>query len=916
MSLAADHQKRKISGELLAAILRGAIILTPNVRAARRLHCIHDAYQRSQGHSAWQPARIFSWSGWTAGLWNDATIRGTVHSVLLNRTQEETLWTRILDEVGELGLRSSKPLARTCSQAMRLLGAYDLEDQFARFNSPESTDAGSFRNWYREFLHVAQHDRLLPRSHLDAEIASLLRSKAALHLGSEYLLYGFLALTPSQSAVVAALQSTGARVEQLAAITEDHAAPILLRCENPAEEITACCQWIQSTLAANRQAEITVVVPDLDECRPELERTLRATVAPWLEDVTATQTQAVYEFSSGRSLGHLPMIADALLLLSWCDAALSIDDAGKVLRSPHLALTPSPERGAELEAWTLRDLSKLRRAATLTGNISLCEAEKLFFYEDPLTANTLSRFARNAQQKLQGAHSCAGFADRVHKVLEAAGWMHRGFDSVEFQAVRRWNDALDQVASLDLFGERIRFSEWLQILTATVNDTHFAPENTGAPIQVVTPAEAEGCTCDYIWFLHAEENTWPQYRDPNPLLPRSLQRTLGMPGADTQQDEDHARVLTLHYTRSTSRSHFSFAAMRTEGEGRPASLVRTLPGLIEEAAVIAHAIEPLALEWTFDDELLPALPETAKGGVGIITSQGQCGFRAFAEMRLMAREADAVSAGMSPAERGNLVHEALYKFWDRLKTHENLSAATEHITDSGRSERDVLLEQCIAEVLPQAKTTEWDAAYLQVQRERLHRLLSDWLDVELQRTPFRVDAMEYEIPDAQVGPLRMKIRVDRIDRVEQPDGNEAAVLIDYKTGSAERKDWFGERPDAPQLPTYAIAGRIDDVQGIAFGRVRVGKLGMDFQEMLADRSLLGITSRRNDEPSFADRMQEWELNVTALAEAFARGEAVVEPKDYLTTCKHCASRLLCRMDVSRLEPDNDLLEDNEEEIAL
>lgn len=916
MSVAAANLLPNRLGDLMAAMLRGATVLTPNVPSARTLTRLYDAQRRTEGLTAWQPARVFSWSGWTSSLWNEAILHGHVQAVLLNSLQEQSLWMRILDASGDLGLQSSRSVARQCSRALRLLGAYDLEDSFARTPANTLSDAAAFHGWYRDFLSACQSEQLLPTSHLDVELSSLFR-RNVLTPEKEYILYGFDALLPSQQALLNALEHAGAAIEHLPAHMPQQTAPTLIRCNDLHAEIEACCQWARATLTTTPAARIAIVVPDLQECRPVLERALRATVAPWLEDVTQPHSNSPYEFSTGRPLPQLPMVADALLLLRWCASAVSVEDAGAILRSPFFSLAPSPERGAELEAWTLRNTRKFRSATGLSGTITLREAQRLLHKEDPHTSNHLEELAKAAGQWTQATHSFASFSDGARKLLITAGWPGEDLNSAEFQAQQRWNETLDRVATLDLFGGHTTFAEWLDTLTATLNETVFAPENTSAPIQVMTPTEAAGSTSNFLWFLHADEQTWPQRISASPLLPARFQRTWNMPGSDALVDEESARQITLRCFNSAATACFSYAAARSEGESRPSPLVSSLPGIQRENASVSSASTTIPLEEHVDPLSLPDLSGIASGGVGILTEQAQCGFRAFALHRLQTREMETIEAGLSAGERGDEVHTALQLFWDNCKTHEQLSILGKTRYSDGTTARDALLAECIAQALPSRPAAGWDSAYIEVQRKRLHRLLSDWLDFESLRKPFWVEGMEVEVDEAHIGPLAMNLRVDRIDRIPLADGSEATLLVDYKTGAAERKDWFGDRPDAPQLPLYAIASGIPDVQGIAFGRVRVGKFGMNFEEMLADRALLGdkASKGRRSEPTFQKRMEEWQRDLTALAEAFARGEAVVEPKDYLTTCKRCPSRLLCRVDVTHLEPDDDTLEETEEEGA-
>ena len=84
--------------------------------------------------------------------------------------------------------------------------------------------------------------------------------------------------------------------------------------------------------------------------------------------------------------------------------------------------------------------------------------------------------------------------------------------------------------------------------------------------------------------------------------------------------------------------------------------------------------------------------------------------------------------------------------------------------------------------------TQWDAAYIAMQRERLRRLLTPWIREELKRPEFVVKVLEQKLTDARIGPLRLTVRVDRVDETA---GGE--VVIDYKTGRPEPKEWEKQR---------------------------------------------------------------------------------------------------------------------------
>jgi ATP-dependent helicase/nuclease subunit B len=338
-----------IAPEVEAALQRGAVLLTPNLRTARRLTSLYDAAQRAAGAGLWRPATVMPWRAWTASLWQQCLITGTDSRIPLNQLQERSLWERVLREEDAQTLRPTPALARLCQSANTLLGNYDPTARFQGRGplAAEGTDAMTFARWLAAFEAQCRDQDLLPSAYLDSEIAAALRENR-IAPPQEILLYGFLRLLPAQRSVVDALEASGAQVLRLPAETAQTSPPVLLRCNSAADEMDACGRWIRTMLETQPAARIAVVVPDLQGCRPELERTLRSLAAPELADIVADPHAAPYEFSTGRPMTQLPMIADALRLLVWCAAESPLSDIGAMLHSPYLAIADTPERGAEI----------------------------------------------------------------------------------------------------------------------------------------------------------------------------------------------------------------------------------------------------------------------------------------------------------------------------------------------------------------------------------------------------------------------------------------------------------------------------------------------------------------------------------------------------------------------------------------
>jgi hypothetical protein len=103
--------------------------------------------------------------------------------------------------------------------------------------------------------------------------------------------------------------------------------------------------------------------------------------------------------------------------------------------------------------------------------------------------------------------------------------------------------------------------------------------------------------------------------------------------------------------------------------------------------------------------------------------------------------------------------------------------------------------------------------------------------------------------------------------------------LDYKTSDKLNvDDWDGDRPDAPQLPLYAVkSGR--DVEGVFYAKL-----------VPRDTKLLGHAGE-----ALAWREPEWRRVVDQLGASFLRGDAAVDPKYPGKTCEFCDLHSLCRI---------------------
>src|SRR5260370_25445865 len=194
------------------------------------------------------------------------------------------------------------------------------------------------------------------------------------------------------------------------------------------------------------------------------------------------------------------------------------------------------------------------------------------------------------------------------------------------------------------------------------------------------------------------------------------------------------------------------------------------------------------------------------GGAWLFKDMAACPFGAFAKHRLGARELEDTDLGLNYKDRGTSVHKALEFIWAELGSQARLMALT---PDE--------LRDLIARAAEVAVHKLGARAGLSVERQRLVRLLAEWLEIEKSRSEFVVRKQEEE-GLVSLGGLQIRTRADRVD--ESTDGLQ--IIRDYKTGKVKLSVWCGDRPDEPQIPLY-LASSEQPILSCAFCMIRVGE---------------------------------------------------------------------------------------------
>ena len=895
---------------LLDALARGVAVVLPNRHAARRLRQAYDERQRAAGLRAWDAASAFTWAEWTRGLWSELAVQGHELRLLLNAAQEHRVWREIIEgSMAGRTLSSPDALAEMAQSAWALAAAHRAT---GRIRATATTfDTRTFAGWAESSRKICASESYLAASEIEEALHAHAVS-SVLHVDGPAVLAGFEELTPAQFMLVEALRESGAQITLVTLESPESPAPARVRTvlPTPRDEIVFAARWIQQLFAgrAFRSAapRIAVLLPQPDEGRGELESVFREVLAPELQPIEADNSAKPWEFSAGIPLIEQPMVSDALAILRLGQGPLPIERLGALLRSPFIGVSSEHLVAARFDANVLRRGPYLVPELDLDGLIRLIRQQSRSSKGSVFAPGWLKAFddVRATKLRASALRTYAEWSEVARDFLRAANWPgDRAPTPSEFSTASAWDATLDLLATLDFRGSRVSFATAVKTLEQLLQPARVNPPAAGAPIQIMHPEEAEGSVFDAVVLLHATDEVWPETPRLNPLLGWPLQQELGLPGANASRDADDATMRAESLLRRASKLLVLTAAADERGQLRPSPLLQQLeiPTVSPETLLQPVISEPVVAEEILpDDVTLPSLPSPElRGGANVLKLQAACGFLAFAEMRLNSARIDSCELGLNAMERGNLVHRALESFWSVTQSQAELRS----LTSEERHRRvSKAIDAAFARLA--APSLGWGAAYIELQRERLRRLLLRWLDVELQRGPFTVRQRE-ERTTIPIGPLHLKVQPDRVDEVEG-----GVVLVDYKTGyRAHPSNWLGNRPDDPQLPLYALLTQQEELQALLFGRVRAGS-EMKWQGLAASQSILP-SQKRQIITDLELRKNDWNTVLTTLAEDYAAGRADVDPKSVAVNCNGCPQRLLCRIDPTTFA--GSIVEDVEDE---
>jgi len=897
-----DHQfsERIFSGDarvrraaMFAALNPDTVVITPTPRVARQLQLDYAEHQLASGQHAWISLPVSAFGAWLAQLWNRCRERALLTSEsplprLLPDHEERAIWQRVIaaSERAESFIQLANT-ARSAQSAWRTAWQWDIPP--ATWRPPLNEDCAAFSDYAEQFTAWLDRHSLIDVARLpDVLFATL--STLRNHLPRHIVLLDFDVLSPQAERFLRRLSEHGMRCEhwrQRSIVSE----AVSVACPDDVSECYLAARWTRALLAADASVRIAIVVPNLTAQRETIERIFREVLSP-APFPFASSVQKLVHVAGGAVLATLPSIRCVWLLLNWIQAPLSYGEFVQLWLSPFWGNGESerPER--------MRAEGLLRNACEAKVSlIGLLEKRRELESANCDLAATWAALdaLSQCQESWAEAASPRQWLDAISALLKSIAWQ----PVTPIDLADHWRQLLERFAALSRVLGDIHLEQACTSLRLLADETTLVDDNVLAPVQLLSPRDIQGAGFDYCWVMGCDDDSLPTAPKPNPFIPFSLQRRLNIPGASSASMLQEGRRFVEYVGMLADRVVFSYPVQMADRELHVSPLISHLVACEPESLpqwrefTWWESVHRSARQEPWYDVAASLVPRDAlvAGGAAMFEDQAACPFRAYVHHRLLARDVDMPRFGLSARDRGIVLHGALHRLWQNLRDHETLSRLLAQ--DAQRGMIVAAVTQAIA-ALRLRRPLTLSSALAALEQQRLETLLDTWLRIEHQRAPFEVSELEAERVFT-VGPLRVRARMDRVDRV-----GDGFAVIDYKTAPASANAWLGPRPNQPQLPLYAIHFG-EELAALLFAIVKTGEssfVGTARESALAPKVKAFAEDSRMSAGgtiSWPQQIAQWQTDLTQLATDFANGIATIDPKQGATTCRYCDLQTCCRL---------------------
>ncbi|MEX0617687.1 MAG: PD-(D/E)XK nuclease family protein [Pseudohongiellaceae bacterium] len=883
----------ELSG-LRQALAEHRLILVPNHRT--RDVVLQTWAMSLSGPGSFRTPDIHAIDVWIRGLWEQHADRGIApfsDLLPLDPDKEALVWLNLVEaSLDTCPLLNPVQTARLASQAYQYTRQWFLDDLLREQQSfhAGNIDVSAFLQWKGQFENYCRDNQLISLVDMTRQLLDALREDRVT-VKTDALLVNFFEPPPLYQALLEVMtEKFGASAMDTVTLAPTETSPESLRFSLPDmdAQLDSCVQWAKEKREDG--GHIGIVTTTRPATSALLQRKLRRALNGTATITLADRESVCNEFSGTTGLLDHEISTTAIAILALNQAVHSTAAVCDLLRSVYL-----PSQPGEMENRLNLDLH-LRRYAEPVCRLAeirrlAAREEKKYFC--PHLSERLQQFSQCARASSGKSQPACTWSDLFEQQLAIVGWPGPLLTTTETGCHELFNDVLARFRRAgSLLGKMTLSAALARLKLLCLERSLDSKFSLTCPITLLSPEEAAGLRFDHLWILDMDDDNWPPKASPNPMLPYDIQKQYGLPSshgdlklAESRRYFELMRQGTMH---SFTVSH---RRLSDDRELRPSALTQTLPEAeLPPPRPEQHPATELATcEVVSDVSVFPLQAgESPHGGSRLLTNQSLCPFRGFGKHRLLAEELPEIESGLGAAAKGSAIHLALETFWQRLRTRQALVELSNVQRDQRIQEALDVAMASLGKDFPETMTPR----FAELERRRLHALLTQFIVREEQRPDFVVEETEKRLTWKK-GDLELGLMADRIDRLA--DGS--LVLIDYKTGaSVNPLLWEGDRPEDLQLALYytsIVQNEIEPVNAVAVAQINSRKSG--YLGVATETGRGNWLEIKRQSAPLDELAQSWPRVVEQIAGEFISGSVRVNPLNPPHTCRYCGLQPLCRI---------------------
>ncbi len=929
-----------------------SLILTPNSRTQNAI--IAGQLTEPSVDSVLEIVKVSSVNQWIDALWGELSF----HLALPKRISSLVITSWLEKEISkekEWTLTNPSGVANKALEAYKNLcqwglDLYDLEKE----ENNHSLEVEYFIKWLRTFEEFCTQNQLMA-DFLSLNYINNNIKKLAGILPKHILMVGFGHFTPLEKSFFNNLEVLGVTANKYNyKIEKTNSKQISFSCLREEIEFAACYakEFVEkkeqqgdrkSNKSSNKNGVIGIVVEQLVSNLGEVHAAFSREFHPQESKPWVDIQKPDYNVSAGFSLAEQPLIVAALTILNLNSYQIGRDELHFLKNTPFIhwrASNSIHNSDRYIRQFLHQQCLSPRKIFTINYLLKKIEEHEL---RNEL--QSLAAVLKNLSNPKKGKGNINEHIEDWNSRLSSWNWLglnigqeENNLNEFEIKACQELFDAIEQTKEIDHIAKQLSFSEALRFLNQQVINKSFQIASDHSSVQVLGVLEASGLQFDELLMVGFNANNWPQKNKINPFLPLTFQRQYNMPGNSAQRELDYAKVLSAGFLNAAKKIIVTSNNEATNQLRNESSFFSSLERLPEtEVSTISKKPSKEVTQTTrkYDwvrDSTIDLSDASKSGGAYLLSSYAKCPFRAIASFQLKLNDYPEQDPGIEAKAKGLWLHDSLEIIWGRLKTKQKL------LLQSPLQLSDLISTAIDLALLKHqdffAATTQ--ATLVEIEKQKLFTLISEWLLIEKNRDEFVIDALEkeYHLP---MGSLSFRFRIDRVDRITSSkslsEQNKRLEIIDYKSGRVNINDWFGVRPTEAQMPAYVLAienelelscsqteqdtsvsvgdAINDSINGLSYAQIKTGDASMyglvflssdpaEHQDRVMKKELSlekNKTTAIKDisENNYRSLVKDWQTTLQRISTGITVGWIPVSPKND-NSCLYCDYGSICRID--------------------